>query len=422
MSQSYAGQMKKAPGNTLNGTWFVLLAAGQGTRMAKAAGCPKQFLSVEGVPLYWLSVRKAAHIARISGLVLVFPKKVFAECRKQAEELLAKEDIALPVRFAQGGERRQDSVANGLSLVPDTAAHVLVHDAARPFFTQDLAERLIDSLEAGHCAVIPGIKVTDTIKKADEEGFVLETPPRAMLRAVQTPQGFSFKDLKKAHAGNQAAGNADVTDDAALMEACGHPVLIIEGEQGNGKLTNPEDLSWLKDRGEETMPQDHFAEGSLVPCTGFGYDVHRYGGTRPLILAATPIPSEYTIEAHSDGDVALHALMDALLSLIGAGDIGMLFPDTDPAFDGADSALLLKEVLKRTAEAKVRLTHVDVTIVAQKPKIGPYKEAMRQKLCELLALPPIHVNVKATTEEKLGFTGALQGIKAYAAVTALCRA
>lgn len=387
--------------------WLVLLAAGQGSRLAKAAGCPKQFLNVGGVPLFWLSLRTAAKVSRLAGAVLVFPQDVLEENRALALELEQAERTGLQLRFAAGGARRQDSVANGLAMVPETASRVLVHDSARPFFTADLAGRLLDSLEAGALAAIPGIAVTDTIKRVDKTGLVLETPPRAKLRAVQTPQAFDLQALCAAHAQNRASGDADVTDDAALMEACGQPVLVIPGEERNIKITNPADLEVLM----QTAPS--------VPCTGFGYDVHRYGGTRPLVLCGVPVPCDFTIEAHSDGDVALHALMDALLGLIGAGDIGMLFPDSDPAFDGADSKALLAVVLERLNEAQVALTHADVTIVAQKPKIGPHKQAMQESLCRLLGLSPTHVNVKATTEEKLGFTGSLEGIKAYAAVTGL---
>ena len=388
--------------------WLILLAAGKGSRMAAAAGCAKQFITVDSVPLYWLSVRTAARTARIKGIVLVFPENVFAESAARAQKLLADEQLPLELRFATGGPRRQDSVYNGLMAVPSDCHHVLVHDAARPFFTQDLAGRLLDALENGSCAVIPGIAVTDTIKRTDQEGRVTETPPRSELRAVQTPQAFDYQALCSAHARNRKGHDYDVTDDAQLMEQDGKPVVIIDGEERNMKITNPADLERLQ--GHATMP---------VPCTGFGYDVHRYGGTRPLILAAVPIPCPYTVEAHSDGDVVLHALMDALLSLAGLGDIGMLFPDTDPAFDGADSAKLLNVVLQRLKEADIRLTHADVTVVAQKPRLAAHKEAMHKSLCALLSLPAHHVNVKATTEEKLGFTGALQGIKAYAVVSGM---
>ncbi len=388
-------------------SWLVLLAAGQGTRLARVAGRPKQFLEVDGVPLYWLSVRTAARIPRLQGLVLVLPEAQLAAQRTAALALTAAEGVDLELRFCAGGARRQDSVARGLEQVPADASFVLVHDAARPFFTTELCGRLMDALDAGAPAVIPGLAVTDTIKAVDAEGLVLSTPPREGLRAVQTPQAFAAGILRQAHAANRAAGDAAVTDDAALMESAGWPVHVVPGEERNMKITRPCDLDSLR-------PE-------ATPCTGFGYDVHRYGGNRPLKLCGVRIPCEWTIEAHSDGDVALHALMDALLGLAGEGDIGRLFPDTDPSLDGVDSTLLLRRVMERLQAAGVRVTHADVTIVAQRPKLAPHREAMRDSLCALLGLAPGHVNVKATTEERLGFTGSMEGIKAYAVASGLVR-
>ena len=420
--------------------WLILLAAGQGTRLAAVAGCPKQFLTVDSVPLFWLSVRTCSRVARLGGVVFVFPKESFESSRALVEELSKKEPCGLNMAFAVGGARRQDSVASGLAAVPQSARFVLVHDAARPFFSPKLVNALLDRLEAGALAVIPGLAVTDTIKVVNEAGLVCATPDRSTLRAVQTPQGFSRRELAEAHKTLNTPENT-VTDDASLMEGAGHEVLIIDGEAGNIKITNPEDLQVLEqwkgieesfsDKGasaqQETVEKVKTASAAhrdsscpqLIPCTGFGYDVHRYGGDRPLMLAGVPIPCEFQVKAHSDGDVLLHALMDALLGLFAQGDIGMLFPDTDPKYDGADSAQLLAEVLTRMRQARVRLTHADVTVVAQKPRLSPHKKAMQEHLCRLLGLGPEHVNVKATTEEGLGFTGDLSGIKAYATVCGL---
>ncbi len=393
--------------DTARDAWLVLLAAGQGSRLRAVTGRPKQFVEVDGVPLFWLSVRTGARVPRLAGVVLVFPAEDIEEQERRCRALAEREGVALPLRFAAGGARRQDSVANGLALVPEDAPFVLVHDAARPFFTEALCVRLIEALEGGADAAVPGIAVTDTIKSVDGAALVTGTPPRASLRAVQTPQAFRTPALRAAHARNHADGDADVTDDAALMELAGRPVLVVPGEERNIKITRPCDLDRL--------------ESAPVPCTGFGYDVHRYGGSRPLKLCGVPIPCEWTVEAHSDGDVALHALMDALLGLAGEGDIGRLFPDTDPTLDGVDSTLLLGRVVERLRAAGVRVTHTDVTIVAQRPKLAPHREAMRASLCALLGLAPRHVNVKATTEERLGFTGSMEGIKAYAVANGLVR-
>lgn len=400
-------------------TWAAVLAAGSGTRLLKATDRPKQFLDYDGLPLFWHSAATFASCPGIHGLVLVFPADSLAENRLLVEELKARAglDPDFPVLCVAGGARRQDSVLAALRALPDEAGHVLVHDSARPFVTRDLVRRLLDALDGGSCAVIPGLRVTDTIKVVEkrEDGdaaageCVVGTPVRSTLRAVQTPQGFRKDALLAAHDALNTPDH-DVTDDASLMEEAGHRVLVVEGDPANVKITNPEDLALLKteDKGQ-----------ACLPCTGFGYDVHRYGGTRPLVLGGVRIPCDLAVEAHSDGDVLLHALMDALLGLAGLGDIGEHFPDTDPAYDGARSTDLLGLVLRRLAGLEVRPIHADLTVVAQKPRIKEHKELIRRNVARLLGLPVDRVNVKATTEELLGFTGAVKGIKAYAVVTGL---
>lgn len=386
--------------------WLVLLAAGKGTRLAaQTGGRPKQFLRYRGRPLYWQSVCTCVASGLMGGVVLVLPMDEFEENRARALEFAREEKLPFPLLFARGGARRQDSVLAGLRLVPEHVSHVLVHDAARPFFSADLCRALLQRLREGACAVIPGLAVKDTIKQVDGEGTVLATPDRSALRAVQTPQGFDRRLLLEAHKALNTEANT-VTDDASLMEAAGHRVSVVDGEEANLKITTAADLQSL---------------AQAVPCTGFGYDVHRYGGTRPLVLGGLAIPSEYTIAAHSDGDVLLHALMDALLGMIGKGDIGELFPDSDPAFDGASSVGLLARVLELVREAGVTLTHADVTVIAQKPRLGAYKKDIRANLAALLGLGESHVNVKATTEEGLGFTGELLGIKACAIVAGIAK-
>lgn len=387
--------------------WAILLAAGRGERMAKATGVPKQFLDVRGVPLFWLSAQTFAHVARMAGIVFVFPAAALEEESARVRDLDARRPLGLQYRCVAGGERRQDSVRLGLAAVPARAKFVLVHDAARPFFTPALANRLLDTLEGGAKAAIPGLPVTDTIKKV-ADGLVAGTLTRSELVAVQTPQGFERAALAAAHQAWMEGENALATDDAALMEAAGMPVAVVDGEPANMKITHPEDLAALKnDRGGE-------------PCTGFGYDVHRYGGTRPVILGGVRIEgTDLLVDAHSDGDVLLHAIMDALLGLTGTGDIGALFPDNDPAYEGASSAALLSRVLDVVADAGIRVTHVDCTVVAQKPRISPQWGAIHHNLARLLGLAPECVGLKATTEEKMGFTGEVRGIKAYAVATGL---
>lgn len=395
----------KSPGEL---PWVVLLAAGSGSRLAEALeGRAKQFLPFEGAPLYWRPARVFARSGAVGGIVFVFPQDSRAvECERIAA-LTSGDDLGIPWLAVSGGPQRQDSVRLGLSAVPRTVRHVLIHDAARPFLTPRLVHRVCAALKDGACAVIPGLAVTDTIKLVDAAApdLVGRTLARQLLRAVQTPQGFDAALLREAH---EHAGEGAATDDASLMEVSGHKVRIIPGEAENVKITNPADLTLL--RGPE--PQK-------LPCSGLGYDVHRFGGERPLRLGGVEIPGADGLIAHSDGDVLLHALMDAILGAAALGDIGQHFPDSDPALAGISSALLLDRVLELSHHTGLEICHVDLTLVAQKPKIAPWREEIRANVARLLGLGKNQVNLKATTEEGLGFTGRGEGIKAWALVSAL---
>ncbi len=390
--------------------WAVILAAGSGSRLASAGlPSPKQFIPWRGRPLFWHGARTFAAVPAMAGLVFVFPEAGLEDCRALVTTLAAAEDLGLPWHCVAGGERRQDSVAAGLAALPGDCDAVLVHDAARPFASAVLIRSLLDALQAGHDAAVPGLAVTDTIKTVTDGPAgrqVAGTPDRAALVAVQTPQAFSLDLLRRAHEAAGAEG-WEVTDDASMVERLGRPVTVVPGEPDNVKITTPEDLAMLD------------ATAAPQPRTGWGYDVHRFGPGRPLRLGGVPIPGGPEVVAHSDGDVLLHALTDAVLGCCGGGDIGRLFPDTDPAFDGLESAVFLDTALDLADRAGVRVTHADVTIVAQVPKLAPWMDQIRDNLVRLLALAPEAVNVKATTEEGLGFTGSKQGIKAVACVTAL---
>ncbi len=387
--------------------WAVLLAAGSGSRMAAAGlASRKQFLLLDGRPLYWASVRTLARAPRVQGLVLAFPAAELDDRRAELESLLAAEPLGLPCVAVAGGERRQDSVAAALSALPRDCAAVLVHDAARPFASAGLASRLLDALEGGEQAAIPGIALKDTVKRV-AAGRVAETPNRADLVAVQTPQAFALPLLREAHAAAAAHG-WDVTDDAMLVERLGRPVAVVPGEEDNVKITTPEDLRLLAG-----------ASAAPLPCTGWGYDVHKYGAGRPMKLGGVPIPGGPEVVAHSDGDVLLHAVTDAVLGCLGAGDIGQHFPDTDAANAGLESAIFLNEVMQMADKAGLVLTHADVTVIAQVPKLAPFRDQIRDSLSRLLRLPAAQVNVKFTTEEGLGFTGQKKGIKAAACVSGL---
>ena len=404
-------------------TWAVLLAAGSGSRLREqTGGLPKQFLSFRGEPLFWYSALTFSRLPGVRGIVFVFPPDCGdGQAETDGEAMLrglnAGNRLGLQVRTATGGERRQDSVANGLAVLPPECEAVLVHDSARPFASASLMQRVLDGLRGGHAGVIPGIAIPDTIKSVDAGNSVVHTHDRSSLRAIQTPQGFLLAPLRDAHARADQNG-WEVTDDAALLEHCGIPVLVVEGEEGNMKITRSGDLALLRAPHNDGEKAFECTDG-LLPCSGFGYDVHRYGGDRPFILGGVPIRCDVTVAAHSDGDTLLHALMDAMLGCIGGGDIGGMFPDSDPAFENISSGILLAEVLERTRRAGLRITGVDITVIAQTPRIAPHREAIAANLAKLLQLPLHSVNVKATTEERMGFTGEKKGIKVAALVSGL---
>jgi 2-C-methyl-D-erythritol 4-phosphate cytidylyltransferase/2-C-methyl-D-erythritol 2,4-cyclodiphosphate synthase len=404
--------------------WGVLLAAGSGTRLAEALEGDgvkrKQYLEFEGAPLFWKSAGTFSRVALVHGLVFVFPPEDVERMTEVVTRLDTGWPLGMPWRVVAGGARRQDSVRLGLAALPEDCAAVLVHDSARPFASAALVRRVAGAL-GSHEAVIPGLAVTDTIKRVDNNNLVVDTPARDGLRAVQTPQGFHLHKLVAAHQRAQAEG-WEVTDDAALMERAGFAVAIVDAEEQNVKITTPADLALLR---KESSGGSHTA-----PRTGWGYDVHKYlhpstadpkvlAKARPMMLGGIAIPGAPQVIAHSDGDVLLHALTDALLGIACAGDIGQLFPDTDAAFEGMSSAIFVTEALLRVRQAGYRPTHADLTVIAQTPKLMAHKERMAAQIAQLLDLPREAVNMKATTEEGLGFTGEKRGIKAVAVVTAV---
>ena len=399
--------------------WALLLAAGRGSRMAAATGgTSKQFLLWKDAPLYWHSALTFSRSGVVAGIVFVFPPDALARCEAEVRALDVRHPLGLPWKAVGGGAERDDSVRNGLAALPATVRHLLIHDAARPFMSARLVRAVRAALAEGAEAVIPALPVTDTIKMVEGDR-VLSTLPRHQLAAVQTPQGFVRAALEAAHAARVAelaGGRArPVTDDAMLMEGAGHTVRVVPGDKTNCKITTVEDMALLS------------PPPFLQPRTGMGYDVHRYAPdpadpkARPMKLGGVAIDKAPAVLAHSDGDVLLHALCDALLGCACLGDIGEHFPDADERFDNISSAVLLDQVLTRVRRAGVRPCHADMTIVAQRPRLAAHKEAIRANVARLLRLPPEAVNVKATTEERLGFTGREEGIKAYAVVSALFR-
>lgn len=381
----------------MNGAvWAVVVAAGRGTRFGQPYN--KVFHQLDGRSVLSHCVRALEKADCFDGVVLVLSDQDSDAYRA----LVAAEGESPLIRMrCTGGKTRQESVLNGLRLVPKEAEIVAIHDAARPFVTERIIHETIE-LARRYGSGVPGRPVVDTIKLLDENGCAAETPPRDRLCAVQTPQVFCLRDILRAHERAQKEGFS-ATDDAALYEkyiGCVH-IAMNEDCAMNIKVTTPHDL-----------PGRH-------PCafrTGTGYDAHRLVEGRDLVLCGVTVPYEKGLLGHSDADVAVHALMDALIGAAAMGDIGRHFPDSDMRYKGISSMKLLDEVMRMLRERGFRPVNADVTIVAQRPKLKDYIPNMTHALAEALNLPDDSVNVKATTTEGMGFEGEGLGISAQAAV------
>lgn len=370
--------------------WAVLVAAGRGTRAGLDAN--KVFYPVEGRSPLSRSLDAIAQTGLYEGIVLVLAKDDFLAYRA-----LAEREGACPLvkSVVAGGKTRQESVFAGLKVVPESVEWVSIHDAARPFAGEALFRATLDAARETGSGVI-STDVTDTVKRV-EEGRAVETLDRERLRAVQTPQSFRREEILRAHMAALADGFAG-TDDASLYEReFGSATLVTaDGARENVKLTHRDDFL----RGDIRM--------------GTGYDVHRLVEGRPLVLGGVTIPWEKGLLGHSDADVALHALMDAMLGALGEGDIGRHFPDSDEQYRGIASTELLRRVTELARNKGYRVGNCDVTIVAQAPKLAPYIEEMRANVARVLGVDVSRVNIKATTTERLGFEGEGLGISAQA--------
>jgi len=377
-------------------TTAIIPAAGSGVRLGDAT--PKQWLEVAGRPLVVHTLDRLAACPAVNRIVLV------VDDVDRAGRLLAPWAPAKLGPVVRGGERRQDSVRAGLAAVGD-ADLVAVHDAARPLVTPALVARVID-VAARTGAAVAAIRVEDTIKREDAAGLVRETVDRSGLWRVQTPQVFRTDWLVEAYDRADRQG-LSVTDDAGLVEAAGRAVTLVPGEAINFKVTTAEDLALA----------GRLLAGSVR--VGHGYDVHRLAGGRRLVLGGVEVPFDRGLAGHSDADVMTHAVCDAVLGACGAGDLGRHFPDTDRRWQDADSLDLLARVRDIAAGRGCRPIQVDVTLLAEAPKIAPFVEAMRANLGRVLGLPPAEVSVKATTTEGLGIIGRGEGMAALAVV--VCR-
>lgn len=373
----------------------VLLAGGVGARAGYDQ--PKQLALLGGKPvLRWSLDAFAAH-GGLSGGVLVGNDDVMAAVGMLPEGWIS----------AAPGDERQQSVANALAALagfPDDAA-VLVHDAARPGVNAAVIDRLLAALADGAEAAIPTLPVPDTLV-AQADGVAGDVVDRGALARVQTPQAFRLGTLRRAHA---AADGAAATDDAQLVRRIGVPVAAVAGDARLHKLTYADDMAILSGLLETGSMMQH--------AVGMGYDVHRLVADKPLWIGGIEIAHSHGLEGHSDADVALHALTDAILGALGDGDIGDHFPPSDPQWRGAASHRFLSFAATRVAARGGRIAHVDLTIIAEAPKIGPHRQAIRERIADILAVSPLRVSVKATTTERLGFTGRREGIAAQAVAT-----
>ncbi|MBM3588350.1 MAG: bifunctional 2-C-methyl-D-erythritol 4-phosphate cytidylyltransferase/2-C-methyl-D-erythritol 2,4-cyclodiphosphate synthase [Alphaproteobacteria bacterium] len=376
-------------------TVALLLSAGRGNRFGAAQ--PKQFLPLLGRPV----LRHAAEALLAEGLVAALQPVAPAGDEAFVAGLLQGLPY-LPV--VAGGAAREESVRAGLAAIAAEAPdHVLVHDAARPIIPKGTIPALLAALEQ-HPGAIPAQPVADTLKRA-VGGVIEATVPREALFRAQTPQAFRYAPLCAAHEARAGA----VTDDASLLEALGQTVAIVPGSERNVKITWPEDLARVE---AEMMAR-------MMPRTGTGFDVHRLVAGRPLILCGINVPHGLGLDGHSDADVGLHALCDAIYGALAEGDIGRWFPPSQADWKDAESAAFLRHAAGRVAARGGVLVHLDVTLICERPKIAPHADAMRARIADLADMDVAAVSVKATTTERLGFTGRGEGIAAQAAATIL---
>lgn len=373
-------------------TAAILVAAGSGTRAGGSV--PKQYALLGGQPILAYAHRALARHPQIDAVVTV----IGAGQEAPLEAALGS------VPFVMGGTTRRESVRNGLAALADGGfTRVLIHDAARPFLPARVIDDLLAALDA-HAGAIPALPVADTLVRG-VGGVIGDTVPRDQLYRVQTPQAFAFDAIRDAH--RHWPAEQEATDDAQMLRAAGGQIALVPGDPMLEKITHPADFAAAEAR-----------LGSRMRVrTATGYDVHRFAEGEALWLGGVRIPHSKGLSGHSDADVALHAITDALLGTIGAGDIGMHFPPSDPQWRGAASARFLEHAASLVAAQGGVLDFVDLTLICEAPKIGPHREAIRASIAAILGLDPGQVSVKATTTERLGFTGRGEGMAAQAIAT-----
>ncbi|MBX3584573.1 MAG: bifunctional 2-C-methyl-D-erythritol 4-phosphate cytidylyltransferase/2-C-methyl-D-erythritol 2,4-cyclodiphosphate synthase [Rhizobiaceae bacterium] len=379
----------------------VIVAAGRGERAGKADG-PKQYRPIGGRPVVAHTLEAFLAHPRIGRIVVAIhpdDQELFAAA---ATGFDSSRILAIP-----GGSTRQDSTRLALlALREDAPEMVLIHDGVRPFVDAALIDRTIEAIDVRQGA-LPSMQVAETLKRMDGEGNVSETVPRAGLYAAQTPQGFPYLPILAAHEKAFELGKHDFTDDAAVAEWAKIPVRIVTGSPDNVKLT------WARDM---VLADQRFATRPAFPDvrTGNGYDVHSFEEGDHVVLCGVQIPHTKKLSGHSDADVALHALTDALLATCGEGDIGTHFPPSDPQWKGAASSIFLEHAASIVRSHGGRIANVDITLICEAPRIGPHRETMTARIADIVGVSATRISVKATTNEKLGFVGREEGIAAIA--------
>lgn len=397
----------EAAAATSSATAILVVAAGRGSRAGP--GVPKQYRELAGRPLLTHTLAcllKAAPQARLITVIHKDDEGLYA----QAISLLAEEERSRLHAPTEGGETRQDSVRRGLEALAQQGGApdiVLIHDGARPFSSVELIARAA-AAAAAHGAAVPGLALVDTLKEVNAEGRVVATPQRDALRSVQTPQAFRFDLILAAHRKAAEAGQSGLTDDAAIAEWAGHGVHIFEGERENMKITSADDIILAESK----------LIGSLADIRmGQGFDVHAFGPGDHVWLGGVKIPHDHGLLGHSDADVLSHAVTDAILGALADGDIGSHFPPSDPQWRGAASSIFLAAAMQRLRARGGILAHLDATLICERPKIGPHRDAIRQSLAAITGVAIERVAIKATTSEHLGFTGREEGMAAMAIAT-----
>ncbi len=378
----------------------ILLAAGSGTRMKGKENKIFMRLGRYSV-LQWnlLHLREVSELQEI--IIVVAPNE-----RERVEEEVNQCELSCPVIYTVGGKERQDSVLAGTSKVNKSSSVILVHDGARPMAQKKLFEETAAAAVAYGAAVV-AVPATDTIKRVQDNGFVRETLTRSELYCVQTPQGFRKEVLEEAQTYAVKTGYVG-TDDVSLVEHLGKPVAIVPGDYKNIKVTTPSDLIAAK---------NYLGVQTSMMRVGFGYDVHRFKEGRPCILGGVEIESKIGPDGHSDADVLIHALMDALLGAAGLRDIGYYFPPEDDAYKGISSLVLLEKVIHLLKKEGFSAYNIDTMVIAEEPKLKPHIEAMKENMSRIIGIPSSRVSIKATTHEKLGAFGRSEGIAAQAVVS-----